>query len=211
MNDFELFCSGFLLSLSLCLDIGIVNVALINTAIRSGMRSGMMLGLGSCFGDLFYALLSLAGIGLLLKIDWLRWSISVGGMAILLYLAWEAARRALRDQAVAMAKTELQQIAPRRLFVRGLVLSLTSPTSILWFAAVGGSLIAHSGSQSNAGLPALLGGFFCGGLGWCLFITGLSTCGGRLLGDHFRRYCNGVSALLFLYFAFRLALNFATP
>jgi L-lysine exporter family protein LysE/ArgO len=210
MIYFDLFASGFLLSLSLCLDIGIVNIALINTAIRSGMRSAMLLGLGSCFGDLFYALLSLLGIGLLLQFEAVHWFISLAGIAILLFLAWDAARSALRDQTDTLTpEASLPSLTPRHLFVRGVVLSLASPTSILWFAAIGGSMIAHSNPQSNAGLLALFGGFFCGGFSWCLFITGLSAQGERRLGDRFRRYCNAISALLFVYFAVRIGWGLA--
>lgn len=203
----DLFASGFFLSLSLCLDIGIVNVALINTALRSGMRAAMLLGLGSCFGDLAYAVLSLFGIGLLLKYTALRLAISLIGLASLLYLAWDATRAALRDQAIIVDGTQLSPMPPQALFLRGLLLSLASITSILWFAAVGGSMIAHNNPQTGAGQLVLFGGFFAGGFSWCLFITGLSAHGGRRLGDHFRRYCNAISALLFLYFALRIALG----
>lgn len=204
MNYFDLFASGFLLSLSLCLDIGTVNVALINTAIRSGMRAGMLLGLGSCFGDLIYALLSLVGIGLLLQIEWLRELISIGGIAVLLYLAFDALRAALRDESAAIAVEPTSQLPPHHLFTRGLLLSLASPTAILWFAAAGGSMIAHSNAQSSSGFFALFGGFFVGGFSWCLFITGLSARGGKLLGNKFRRICSLASAGLFVYFAVRV-------
>lgn len=208
VNYFDLFASGFLLSLSLCLEIGIVNIALINTALRSGMRAAMLLGLGSCAGDLFYAVLSLLGIGLLLQFDWLRWLIALGGLAILLYLAWDAALAVIRDRASVAAVTELPgPIEPRRLFVRGVVLSLASPTSLIWFAAVGGSVIAQHNPHSNVGILVLLSGFFAGGFSWCLFVTGLSAHGGRVLGDRFRRLCNAVSAVLFVYFALRIVLG----
>lgn len=212
VNYFDLFVSGFLLSLSLCLDIGIVNIALINAALSSGMRSAMQLGLGSCVGDLCYAVLSLLGIGVLLQFDWLRWSIAWGGLAILLYLAWDAARAVLRDRAGAVAGEAaaaalISSIEPRRLFARGVVLSLASPTSIIWFAAVGGSVIAQHNPHSAIGMVALFSGFFVGGFGWCLFITGLSAHGGRVLGDRFRRLCNAISAVLFVYFALRIVLG----
>ncbi|MDB6060660.1 MAG: lysine transporter LysE [Verrucomicrobiaceae bacterium] len=210
MKIIDLFASGFLLSLSLCLDIGIVNIALINTAVRSGMRSAMALGLGSCFGDLAYAALSLVGIGVLLKFAWVHELIAVVGIAVLLFLAWDAARSAWRTEAVAAtAHQPIQKLSQRKLFIRGFVLSLASPTSILWFVAVGGSLIAQHNPQSSAGLFALFAGFFCGGLSWCLFITGLSARGGRALGDRFRRYCNAISTLLFLYFALRILFDFS--
>lgn len=207
VNYFDLFASGFLLSLSLCLDIGIVNVALINTAIRSGMRSAMLLGLGSCVGDLFYAVLSLLGIGLLLQIDWLRWLITWGGLAILLYLAWDAARAALLNRVDVDAADTVAPVEPRQLFTRGIVLSLASPTSIIWFAAVGGSVIAQHNPHAAVGMLALFSGFFVGGFSWCLFITGLSARGGRVLGDRFRRLCNAISAALFVYFAWRIVLG----
>lgn len=201
----ELFVTGFLLSLSLCLDIGIVNIALINTAIRSGTAPAMLLGLGSCFGDLIYAVLSLFGIGLLLKFRVVHWLLWGGGGAVLLYLFLDSMRSALmcRDFVGGEEKNSADRI---HLFTRGLTLSLASPTSIIWFTAVGGSLIASSGVHSSIDFIALFGGFFAGGFAWCLFITSLSAAGGRILGDYFRRLCSALSALLFLYFAIRLIL-----
>jgi L-lysine exporter family protein LysE/ArgO len=205
----ELFVTGFLLSLSLCLDIGIVNIALINTAIRSGTSPALLLGLGSCFGDLFYAVLSLLGIGLLLHYSAVHWGLWGVGSVVLLYLCWDAVRAALRHEATVITDDDSALSAPNRLnlFLRGLTLSLASPTSIIWFAAVGGSLIANSGARSPSGLLALFSGFFSGGFAWCIFITSLSAFGGRALGDKFRRYCSAISALLFLYFAIRLILT----
>jgi L-lysine exporter family protein LysE/ArgO len=211
VSYFDLFVSGFLLSLSLCLDIGIVNVALINTALSSGMRSAMQLGLGSCVGDVFYALLSLLGIGLLLQFDWLRWALTWGGLAMLLYLAWDAARAVLHERvggaAEIPASESVASIEPRQLFARGVVLSLASPSSIVWFAAVGGSVIAQHNPHSQVGMLVLLSGFFAGGFSWCLFITGLSVHGGRVLGARFRLLCNALSAVLFAYFALRIVLG----
>ncbi len=43
---------GFFLSLSLCLDIGLVNVAILSLTLSHGFKPGFWLGLGSCFGDL---------------------------------------------------------------------------------------------------------------------------------------------------------------
>lgn len=202
----ELFITGFLLSLSLCLDIGIVNVALINTAIRSGTAPAMLLGLGSCFGDLIYAVLSLFGIGLLLEFRVVHWLLWIGGGAVLLYLFLDSTRLALMRRNL-VGGEEIFSADPKYLFMRGLTLSLASPTSIIWFAAVGGSLIASSGAHSSTDFVALFGGFFAGGFAWCLFITSLSAAGGRILGDYFRRLCSALSALLFLYFAIRLILT----
>ena len=58
----QLFVTGFLLSLSLSLDLGTVNVAMVRTALQHGARPSFLLGLGSCLGDLAYALISLLAL-----------------------------------------------------------------------------------------------------------------------------------------------------
>ena len=67
------FSSGFLLSLSLCLDIGVANIAMITLAMQRGYFQGFALGLGTCVGDLIYAVLALAGLTVLLRDDTGRW------------------------------------------------------------------------------------------------------------------------------------------
>ena len=81
----KLFNAGFLLALSLCLDIGIVNVAMIRAGIERGFFPALKLGLGSTAGDLIYAILSVMGIGMLLTHSWFRWTIWIGGTFILLF------------------------------------------------------------------------------------------------------------------------------
>ena len=57
----EMFISGFVLSLSACLDLGLVNVATIRRGIEAGSAAAFAVSLGSCFGDLLYAALSMPG------------------------------------------------------------------------------------------------------------------------------------------------------
>ncbi|MDD1148886.1 LysE family transporter, partial [Pseudomonas sp. TNT2022 ID357] len=77
------FTSGFLLSLSLCLDIGVANIAMITLAMQRGYFQGFCLGLGTCVGDLIYALLALAGMTVLLQYETVRWVLWIGGSALL--------------------------------------------------------------------------------------------------------------------------------
>lgn len=55
MHPASLLSNGFFLSLSLCLDIGIVNVAILSRTLSHGFKPGFWLGLGSCVGDLVHA------------------------------------------------------------------------------------------------------------------------------------------------------------
>jgi threonine/homoserine/homoserine lactone efflux protein len=87
MHPVSLLSNGFFLSLSLCLDIGIVNVAILSRTLSHGFKPGFWLGLGSCIGDLVYATLALAGMAALLRFEAVRWVVWIGGAAMLLFLA----------------------------------------------------------------------------------------------------------------------------
>ncbi|AOY00552.1 LysE family translocator [Jeongeupia sp. USM3] len=198
----DVFITGFLLSLSLCLDIGIVNVAMIDTSLKHGMRPGLLIGLGSCFGDLAYAALSLVGMSILLQFEAVQWITWLVGGTLMLWLAVRMAREAWRSSRLPSHDTARAARPPsRQLFNRGLVLALASPSSILWFAAVGGALIANATDGSAGSAARFLAGFFAGGLAWSSFIVAMAHHGGRTLGPRFIQGCHLVSAALYLYFA----------
>ncbi|MDN0082684.1 LysE family transporter [Crenobacter sp. SG2305] len=204
---FAVVLKGFLLSLSLCLDLGMVNTALINTGLRAGTRPAFLVGLGSCFGDLFYAVLSLCGLALLFSYTPVRWILWLGGGAVLLWLTWRMGLAAWRSSRQPAASAEQAAVAAsvdwsaRAELLRGLGMALASPTSLLWFAAVGGAIIAHSTDGSTGMNGLFLVGFFVGGLAWSSFLAVLAGRGRQLLGHKLVLYCNAGSALLFGYFA----------
>lgn len=73
------FSNGFFLSLSLCLDIGIANIAMMTLAMQRGYAQGFCLGLGTCVGDLLYAIGALLGMSVLLQFTPVRWLLWIGG------------------------------------------------------------------------------------------------------------------------------------
>jgi L-lysine exporter family protein LysE/ArgO len=92
-------------------------------------------------------------------------------------------------------------------FLRGVLLAVSSPSAILWFAAVGGALIAKAGATSVTTAPVFLGGFFLGGLCWTIFICGLGSHGRKRAGTGLLRACHVLSALLFAYFSYSVIVN----
>ncbi|WP_373974427.1 LysE family translocator [Chitinibacter sp. SCUT-21] len=202
----DTFFTGFLLSLSLCLDIGIVNVAMIDVTLKYGRKAALWMGFGSCFGDLAYAILALAGMSFLLQFAWVQWLTWLGGGSLLLYLAFKMAREALRD--ASRAEGEHPALPSRRhLFSRGLTLAMASPTSILWFAAVGGTLIAQATDGTLLSTIDFLSGFFLGGVAWTVFIALAAHHGGQTMGARFKQGCHIMSALLYVYFAIIVIRN----
>lgn len=201
---------GFFLSLSLCLDIGLVNVAMLSLTISHGFKPGFWLGLGSCVGDLVYAALALAGMAVLLQFEAVRWAVWVGGGAVLLFLTGKMAREALSPARAGNAgpqdSASPQASAPRS-FMRGVLLAMSSPSAILWFAAVGGALIAKAGATTPATASVFLSGFFLGGLAWTLFVCTLASQGRKRAGATLIRACHVVSALLFAYFSYSVIVG----
>lgn len=192
--------TGFLLSLSLCLDLGIVNLAILRTALRQGGAAGFLIGLGSCAGDLVYFTLAVFGAAALLQWAFFRWALWLLGTGVLLFLAWRMVREVLHPKTLDRAEAPpLAEQAPSGLLATGAALALASPTSILWFAAVGGSVIASLGTD-RASLWEFASGFALGGLAWSALFA-YAAAGLRRLGSRLVRALSLLSALLFLYFA----------
>jgi L-lysine exporter family protein LysE/ArgO len=84
---------------------------------------------------------------------------------------------------------------------------MSSPSAILWFAAVGGVLISRSGGGSLLEAGMFLAGFFAAGLFWCLSLCGIASHGGRLLGDRLLTWSYLLSAAIFCYFAVYVILS----
>ncbi|HVX94421.1 MAG TPA: LysE family transporter [Polyangia bacterium] len=205
------FGSGFLLSLSVCLDLGLVNVAILRTALRHGARPAFWVGLGSCFGDLTYFALSAVGVTALLAWPPARWALWLGGTAVLLVLTARALRDAIRPRPFPLGEPEAatqggraagRDLRFRRLFPLGLALALASPTAILWFAAVGGEIIASSvGAGQRRALVPFVAGFFAAGVVWSLALALAAAALGRVGGRRVVRALSAASAVLFAYFA----------
>ena len=193
------FWTGFLLSLSLCLDLGIVNLAILRTSLQQGGTAGFLVGLGSCFGDVVYFMLAVAGAAVLVEWKPVRWGLWIVGTCVLLLLAWRMVRETIHPKKIALDGTAAPRESAIKLVATGAGLALASPTGILWFAAVGGSVIASSVSDRNAvwGFGA---GFATAALLWsAVFPYAAATL--RHFGSHLVRVISVVSALLFLYFA----------
>ncbi|NGQ97407.1 LysE family transporter [Brevibacillus sp. SYP-B805] len=201
-----LFFSGFLLSLSLCLDLGIVNVALLRSGLQRGFLPALLIGVGSSFGDLFYAVLSMVGISYLLEHRIVRWILWLGGSAVLLWMSWQMVREMRKPKEI-----DWQGDVPARSlwkdFVWGAGLALASPSAILWFATIGGSVIAASQGETQTSLVLFFAGFFCAGLVWSAVISYLAAKGGKLMGPGIIRGFSLASAVLFFYFACKVFYN----
>ncbi|MFC4076208.1 LysE family translocator [Salinithrix halophila] len=204
----EIVLSGFALSLSLCMDMGTVNVAIMRAGVRNGGWPAFWIGIGSSVGDLVYAVLSMIGISILLQYEWVRWILWLGGSGMLLYLCVRMFWETFTAKAVTADDSSPKELTSSSNFFQGIVLALASPTAILWFAAVGGSVIAATNQdQTQSALILFFLGFFSAGLLWAVFLALLSGWGGRVAGPKLVRIFSAISAILFFYFSVKVFLN----
>src|SRR6202020_1560939 len=139
--------------------------AVVRISLQQGGTAGALVGLGSCLGDLVYFTLALFGASALLEWVVVRWAVWAVGSCVLVFLAWRMASEAIHPR-----KLDLEEAAPlaqKSLLFTGLGLALASPTAILWFAAVGGSVIASFGRGSTS-LWAFGAGFAAAGVAWAV-------------------------------------------
>jgi L-lysine exporter family protein LysE/ArgO len=189
-----------LLSLSLCLDLGLVNVAVLRTALTSGTLAALVVGVGSSVGDLVYFTLAVAGATALLALPQVRWFVWLGGTATLLYLACRMAWEVARPHQVNVPSESPTRLGLARLFGWGMSLALASPSGVLWFAAVGGAVIASQGGDRRQLAPFALG-FFAASVAWSAVLAFAANLLRRGLGAVLVRALSLLSALLFLYLA----------
>ncbi len=130
-----LFISAFLLGLIFNAAPGAVFAETVRRGVRGGYRPALAVQIGSLVGDATWAVLGLLGVGLLWQLEVLRLPVGLAGVLYLLWLArdaWIASRMEFHVSAAASeAGSALRS---------GVVLSLTNPQNIAYWAALGSAL-----------------------------------------------------------------------
>lgn len=131
-----LFGAAFLLGLLFNAAPGAVFAETIRRGLGGGFRGAFAVQVGSLVGDALWAILGLLGVGMLLQFEWLRLPVGVAGIVYLCWLSWDAWRGAENEfyiDALAPAPTD-------GALRSGVLLSLTNPQNIAFWAAVGSAL-----------------------------------------------------------------------
>lgn len=157
-----LFVSAFFLGLVFNAAPGAVFAETVRQGARGGFRPALAVQIGSLVGDALWALLGLAGVGLLLQLESLRMPVGVAGAAYLSWLAVDAWRAASREFGLAAA-----QVRPRRALRTGMLLSVTNPQNIAYWAALGSALGAVGVQEpTSADYGLFFAGFMASSLVW---------------------------------------------
>lgn len=166
-----LFAIAFALGLLFNAAPGAVFAETVRQGLRGGFRPAFAVQIGSLLGDAAWAVVGLAGAGLLTQLEALRWPL---GLASAGYLAW-LARDSWREARMA-ARIELDDASSGqgRALARGALLSLTNPQNIAYWAALGSALAGLGvADPSSADYAVFFADFMASSLLWCFFCAGL--------------------------------------
>jgi chemosensory pili system protein ChpE len=154
---------------------GPVFAATVRHGVGGGFRPALAVQLGSLAGDAVWAVLGLAGVGFLVRLDWLRAPIAYGGIVYLLWLAYEAWEASAQQFSVDLGATRRSDALRA-----GVLLSLTNPQNVAYWAAMGSALGAVGVRQPRTvDFVAFFGGFMLSSVVWAFVFAALVD---RLLG-----------------------------
>lgn len=161
-----LFVSAFLLGLLFNAAPGAVFAETVRQGVRGGFRPALAVQIGSLAGDALWALLGLVGIGLLLQLEWIRWPVGIAGA---LYLFW-LARDSWLSASQEFALTDPATAEPQKAMRTGVLLSVTNPQNVAYWAALGSALGAvgiHEPTATDYAVFFL--GFMVSSVVWAFF------------------------------------------
>ncbi len=167
----SLLISSFLFGLIFNAAPGAVFAETIRHGAQTGYSGALAVQLGSLVGDATWAILGLIGVGLLLQADALRLPVGILGVAYLLWLAidsWKAAQSAGDSSGDPSG-------ARKNAFKSGVLLSVTNPQNLAYWAAVGSAMGALGVDKPEAIHYAIyFSGFMASSIVWafaCAFLV----------------------------------------
>ena len=194
----SLFVSAFVLGLVFNAAPGAVFAETVRRGSAGGFRHALAVQFGSLLGDATWALLGLAGVGLMLQTDWLRWPAGIAGAAYLTWLAgqaWQSRDTAFDELAAAPASVAGSPLGS------GALISLTNPQNVVYWAAIGGALVSAGISRPQpADYAIFFAGFMASSVIWCFLLAAVV---GRAFRNRSRwtHFTNELCAIAFLSLA----------
>ena len=199
MSDF---IQGLGFGLILQISVGPVCIAVLQKGIAQGFGHAFAMAWGAALVDALYILLSMAGVAALLQFESARLAIGIGGALLLSFFGI----RYLRAPAK-IAGARHRSESPLKSFAYGVVLTLTNPLTILFWAGVLGAMMSTRTFDRPGGMVYFAVGCVTATL---LFLTAVAFAGHlleRLLNERLALWLNRAVGLFLIGFAIKLSVD----
>jgi chemosensory pili system protein ChpE len=221
-----LFLSALMLGFVFNAAPGAVFAETVRRGLRGGYQGAFRVQIGSLTGDALWAILGLVGVGLLARTEVLRLPVALAGMAYLLWLArdaWrasrvnpppaeqsavEAAQAVLAQEAAPVAATQDEEA--RAALRAGVLLSITNPHNVAYWAALGSAMGAAGVSDPQwTDYAIFFSGFMVSSIIWCFVCAALVARFFAGADARWSRWTHRACALAFLLLALSSARSLA--
>lgn len=193
---------GLGFGLILQISVGPVCIAVLHKGIAQGFLHAFAMAWGAALVDAVYITLSMAGVSALLQLESARLVIGAGGALLLLLFGF----RYLRAPAK-ITEAQHRGESPLKSFAYGVVLTLTNPLTILFWAGVLGAMMSTRSFDRPGGMVYFAAGCVSATL---LFLTAVALAGHlleRLLNDRLALWLNRAVGLFLIGFAIKLSVD----
>ena len=196
MGEFYFFIKGMIIGLSIAVPVGPIGILCIRRTLTQGRVIGFLSGLGAATADAFYG--AIAGFGLTVLSDLMmghQTGLRLIGGGLLCIIGVKTFLSKPTEQG-----DSVEGNTRWGAYLSTLILTLTNPMTILFFAAVFAGLGVGSGSDHFLSAGILVLGVFVGSGSWWLVLSGFT---GLLRGMfNFRRmqWLNRISGLIIIGF-----------
>ncbi|MCM2292966.1 LysE family translocator [Allorhizobium sp. BGMRC 0089] len=197
-----LFGTAFVLGLLFNVSPGAVFAETMRRGMRGGFYPALYVQIGSLVGDACWAILGLAGAGLLFQIPSIRVPLTLAGALYFAYLGYGCLVDALRpaEQAHEPAgRLKTSQSA----VMAGVTISVTNPKNVIYWAALGG-VLGGLGFQNPGTLEysVFFAGFMASSFFWCFVCAWLIDFLSRNLTGIWRQSVDIVLAMTLFFLSF---------
>lgn len=197
----SLFLTAFGMGIAFCAPPGMVLAEALRRGSRGGFSAALAVELGSLVGDAIWAVLGLAGVGLLLQLPRVQTPFTIVGIILLAWLGIKALIEARSGQEIQAAA-----VGSRGAFATGAALSLINPQSVVYWIALGGTIAPLTGRvPTTYDFMVFFAGFMAACTVYCFVVAALINTARRRLSARVNRVTNGLCAVAFFGFALQLA------
>ncbi len=191
MDITALFATAFLVGLSGAMMPGPLLTVTIAESARRGFVTGPMIMLGHAILEFVLIIALIGGLSAFLTRDAVTTAIAVVGGSFLLYLGFTMSREALTGQ-VQLADWNGDAAAGKSkgmpLVLAGIVISISNPYWILWWATVGLTYLTMALEMGSVGVASFFSGHILADLMWYSAVAAAVAGGRKFISDQIYRY-----------------------
>ncbi|HRV44726.1 MAG TPA: LysE family transporter [Smithellaceae bacterium] len=194
---FTIFASSFVVALSGALMPGPLLTATISESSRRGFIAGPLLIAGHAVLELALVIALFLGLAPFFRMPAVFAASALAGAVILLWMA----AGMLRSLPTLRLSWEAHQSKMNHPVVSGILMSVSNPYWIIWWATIGIGYIFYARQYGLAGIAFFFVGHISADLAWYSFVAGAVSRGRSLLTDRLYRRLIGLCAVFLIGFA----------